>query len=170
MTSCRNELTNDRVQQLLHYDQSTGSFSWRIDGRLAGCRSPLGYVLIGIDGALYLAHRLAWLYVTGRWPAKHVDHIDRNKANNCFANLREATALQNAANTGLRSTNRSGFKGVCWDGRNRKWRATITVNGRQRSLGRHEQLEDAVIAYAAEARAVHGVFAAIDLGLRREAA
>jgi hypothetical protein len=154
-----------RVRELLHYDAEMGVFAWRSDGREAGCVAPTGYVLIGIDGDLYLAHRLAWLYVTGQWPILRIDHIDRQKANNRFANLREATAAQNAANSGPRSTNRSGFKGVSWDKRNRKWRATITVDGRQRSLGRHVRLEDAVSAYATEAKTVHGAYACTELGV-----
>lgn len=153
------------LRELLNYDAGTGLFVWRKNGRSAGCVAPTGYVLIGISGKLYLAHRLAWLYVTGEWPSAYIDHVDRRRSNNRFTNLREATAAQNSANSGLRNTNRSGFKGVSWDKRTRKWRTTIVVGGRQRSLGRHAYLEDAACAYFAEAKAIHGTYATTDLGV-----
>ena len=165
MTCQTIELDHSRLKTLLSYDAASGVFAWLEDGRQAGCQTPKGYVVIGIDGSLYLAHRLAWLYVTGAWPEMRLDHKDQNKANNRIVNLREATAAQNVANSGPRITNRSGFKGVCWDARNARWRATITVEGRQRSLGRHKRLEDAVAAYSAEAKAVHGDYAATELGV-----
>jgi hypothetical protein len=154
-----------RLKSLLTYDGSSGVFTWIENGKQAGCNAPTGYILIGIDGSLYLAHRLAWLYVKGSWPEMRIDHKDQNKANNRISNLRQATVAQNTANSGPRITSRSGFKGVCWDAKNSRWRATITVGGKQRSLGRHKRLEDAVAAYSTEAKAIYGEFAATSLGV-----
>lgn len=69
-------LTAERLRSLLRYDPDTGTFVWaartsnRIKiGDVAGRPHNRGYVAIGVDGRVYLAHRLAWLWVTGNWPA-----------------------------------------------------------------------------------------------------
>lgn len=146
------------VRALLSYDPNTGIFTWRETGSPAGCTRPDGYVCIGVAGRLYLAHRLAWLWMTGEWPALSVDHINRVKGDDRWVNLRLATAAQNVANSGARRSSGSGIKGVSWCRCTGKWRATITIDGKQRSLGRHELLEDSAAAYQAAAREVHGEF------------
>lgn len=104
-------LTLERLKELLTYDRSTGEFYWRDDrGPLApkGSRAgtlnvgPMqGYVRICIDGKIYSAARLVWLYHHGSWPAHQVDHKDRDRANNRLENLREATPKQNMRNSSL---------------------------------------------------------------------
>lgn len=152
------ELDHEQLMRRLRYERDTGVFTWNADGRPAGCRAANGYLIIGIDGRLLLAHRLAWFYEHGRWPLSLIDHADGNRLNNRISNLREATKTQNINNSGARSTSSSGVKGVSWDKRNAKWRATITVNGKQRSLGRHARIEDAAAAYANAAIREHGDF------------
>ena len=158
------DLSAARLRSLLSYDSNTGIFHWRENrgsrhiGDVAGCLNPAGYVFIGVDGVLYLAHRLAWLYVHDEFPKNWIDHRDQQKTNNRIDNLRQATCPENMANTGIRSTNKSGFKGVSWDVKNQKWRATITIAAKQQSLGRHRRLEEAVIAYQMAAKRVHPEF------------
>lgn len=154
-----------RARELLSYDGNSGVFTWKKDSAVAGCKTPYGYVLIGVDGALYLAHRLAWLWVTGNWPAVLIDHKNRIRDDNRWDNLREANKAQNAANSLVRSTSKSGIKGVSWCKATRKWRATITVNGKQRSLGRHTRVEAAAEAYRNAELAEFGEFAAAHLGV-----
>ena len=155
-----------KARQVLRYEPETGDFYWLKSGKKAGCEAPNGYVLIGIDGQLLLAHRVAWAFMTGEWSkAPHLDHINRKRNDNRFANLREASVSQNMANSGARSTSKSGIKGVSWCAATRKWRATIVFGGRQKSLGRHRELESAIAAYQAEARRLHGDFAASELGV-----
>lgn len=81
-------------------------------GEIAGSINRDGYVLIRVYRKLYLAHRLAWLYMTGKEPKNLVDHIDRNPGNNKWDNLREATYSQNEMNRGPAYCNRTGIKGV----------------------------------------------------------
>ena len=88
----------DYIYNLLHYNPDTGLFMWKerrspacTKGWFTGNVNGRGYATIRIDGKLYLAHRLAWLLMTGSFPQKRLDHIDRNKLNNKFNNLREAT-------------------------------------------------------------------------------
>jgi hypothetical protein len=88
-----------------------------------------------------------------------VDHCNRNKLDNRRSNLRAATTSQSKANEGLRSTNKSGYRGVCWDRRDKAWRACIVVNRRQISLGYDQDKKAAAKAYNQAARKYFGVFA-----------
>jgi hypothetical protein len=79
-----------------------------------------GYVVINWNYKLHLAHRMAWLYVYGEWPTKHIDHIDRNPTNNAISNLRDVPRWVNKLNVDPQSNNTSGHPGVdLLDGR---WR------------------------------------------------
>lgn len=88
-------LTQYRLQQLLHYNARTGEFTWRVDkaGRFARVGKPAGnwrksgHMVIGIDGRLYSAARLAWLYVKGEFPPCNITFVDRNTRNLAFDNL-----------------------------------------------------------------------------------
>lgn len=145
-------LTQDRLKELLHYDPKTGVFTWLCDrggkakeGTEAGVLST-GYVRIMVDGKRYLAHRLASLYVTGAWPAKMVDHENRERADNVWTNLRPATRKQNRENGGPNKNSTSGFRGVSWDERLGKFRARIFHDGQSIFLGGHDSLIDAAAA------------------------
>jgi HNH endonuclease len=98
-------LTADRFRYLLDYDPATGVWTWLVStsnctraGAAAGHTGSDGYHRIKIDGRSYLAHRLAWLYQTGAWPKREIDHRTLNKGDNRFENLREATDAQNVHN------------------------------------------------------------------------
>lgn len=144
-------ITQRRLKSLLHYNSETGFFTWRVNkcrvvaGDLAG-RISLGYCVIKIDQGEYMAHRLAWLYMTGAWPKNQIDHRDRHRSNNAFLNLREATNKQNHENQGLPVSNTSGIKGVRWDASRQKWFAFIKHNGKMLNLGRFKVVEEATAA------------------------
>lgn len=155
-----NTLTQERLQELLHYDPETGHFTWlkwrRNSGqKRAGTREG-GYIRIKIDGKSYRAHRLAWLYIVGAFPALQVDHADGDGFNNRWNNLREATASQNMGNRRRGVNNETGVKGVYRkDG---KFAARIANT----HLGTFETIESAAMAYAVAAREVFGEFARIE--------
>ena len=139
------ELTQDHIKQVLDYDQITGVFKWvmrassrsRIKiGEAAGFYNTNGYRQIKLCGKLYLASRLAFLYMTGKWPSELVDHIDRNPKNNTWANLREATRSENNRNKGTHAGKTSQFRGV--SKRKDKWIVVIRVNGKPKYLGQFE--------------------------------
>src|SRR5690606_33911522 len=96
-------LTQARLKQLLDYDPTTGIFTRRVSrggmkkGSVAGFTSVKGYTVIGVDGKLYSAHRLAWLYVYGVMP-REIDHRNRVKTDNSILNLREASRAMNNQN------------------------------------------------------------------------
>lgn len=77
---------------------------------------------------------------------KVVDHINGDKLFNVCWNLRIVTQGENMENTRFWRHNTSGFKGVAWHGQQKCWRAYITVNGKQKSLGLYDDIADAVVA------------------------
>ena len=98
-------LSPEQLRSILAYDAETGLFTWLTErgnfvrpGRIAGTITPDGYLRIVINKKSYAAHRLAWAHVTGDWPNLIIDHIDRDKLNNRFSNLRLVTPKGNAAN------------------------------------------------------------------------
>lgn len=158
------ELTLDRLKQLLSYDPLTGLFT-RLVGRsgggkagsVAGCVKT--YVEIKIDGVGYLAHRLAWFYMTGSWPASDIDHEDTDKHNNRWINLRKATDSQNRANISVQKNNKLGVKGVSpYRG---KFRTSIRVNGKGIALGTYNTVTEASAAYERAASIGFGEFARV---------
>lgn len=150
------KITAARLRQLLHYDKNTGVFTWSVArycvraGAVAGALNPDGYIQIKVDGRTYGAHRLAWLYVYGAWPALQIDHANRTRADNRIDNLREVTISQNQQNTSLSPRNTSGFRGVSWQKSSQRWHAYIKVDGKRKHLG---YFEDAAAAHDARVKA-----------------
>lgn len=154
-------LTQARLQELLSYDPETGVFAWKkrtgrcSAGAIAGCQDERGYVVLSIDGKRYYAHRLAWLYSTGQFPSKNIDHINGEKFDNRIKNLRDVntqTNLQNLKKAMV--TNKStGILGV------RKLRgkflAQITIEGKETHLGTFNSAEDAHAVYLQAKRRFH---------------
>lgn len=159
----KNLVTAERLREVLRYDPDTGRFTWLVrqgrqsPGKPAGCVTPSGYVIAAVDGQHYRAHRLAWLYMTGAWPAAFIDHKNRDRADNRWANLREATKSQNGANQAPRSAH--GFKGATYNKRQGRWVAQAKINGKPVYLGYHDTPEEAHEAYMAAMTAHFGEFA-----------
>ena len=154
----------ERLRELLNYDPKTGVFTWRVDrrngnvirkkaGDVAGCkRGKTGYEIIGIDGKLYLAHRLAWQHVFGVKPSRQVDHINGDRSDNSLDNLRLASQSQQNGNQKRRRDNTSGLRGV--HKHKNKWKTQI---GRKH-IGVFDTKQDAYAAYEDEARRYYGEF------------
>ncbi len=158
------DLTAARLREVLSYNPQTGAFFWRVfrSGRAIpgqqAAREPRrsGYATVFVDGYLYAAHRLAWLYVTGEWPKGYIDHADGSKSNNVFSNLREATHRQNMENQrNAHRNNKTGLLGVTLHPKNRKYQARIQVDGRPQSLGYFQTPEEAHAAYLEAKRRLH---------------
>lgn len=162
-------LSHARVLELLEYRPDEGVFRWRVNrrprvkaGDVAGCDNGNGYVVITIDRHRCYAHRLAWFYVHGEWPVEEIDHISGNPSDNRLCNLRLATSGQNKANSGLPRHNTSGFKGVSYDKRDRRWYAYISLSNRKKHLGVFDTPEEAHAVYAEAARRHRGEFARVE--------
>jgi hypothetical protein len=155
----------DEVMLLLRYDPESGRFFWRVSrgpcaaGEVAGTDKD-GYVQINVLGRLCKAHRLAWLFQTGDWPPKGfvLDHQDRNRANNRWANLRLADVSQNNTNSTIRADNTSGCTGVYRQGNAPGWQARVFKGGRGIHLGYFATKEEAVVARLQAANLIYGAF------------
>lgn len=154
------------LREIVRYDAETGVFRWRetrcgraLQGNVIGSRTSEGYLSVEIGGMAYKLHRLAWLYVYGKWPRGFIDHANGIRDDNRISNLREASHKQNKANSRRQSNNTSGFKGVSFHRRANKWSAYIRVDGNLRHLGYFETPEAAHEKYKSAARAVFGDYA-----------
>lgn len=108
-----------------------------------------------------MAHTLAWLYVTGEFVARGLDHKDTNRANNRWRNLRKADKSQNRMNSKVRSDCKCGVKGVR-ERPNGTFSPQITLPGQKtKCLGTFKTVDEAAAVYAAEARKHFGEFARI---------
>lgn len=146
MTS-HTSLSLERLQELLTYDPNTGDFRWKINrgnqvsaGQLAGTKSN-GYVAISIDAKLYRAHRLAFMFMLGRMPLPDldVDHIDRDRSNNAWANLREVSRAKN-----LRNMTAPEHKPPNVNRRGNRWQVTFSVENKTKYFGMYPTIEEAV--------------------------
>ena len=159
-------ITAERLREVLRYDRDTGKFYWRVKtcrkvvpGAEAGHTDRKGYVCIRIDGEIHRAHHLAWLYEHGEWPALQVDHKNRRTGDNRAANLRLATDMQNRANCKRYKNNSSGFKGVTWCSKVKKWKAFVTAGRKKHYCGAFDDPAVASRAYMAKASVIFGDFA-----------
>lgn len=163
-------LTAEELRSLVDYNPDTGAFTWlrRIErdqwvvtwnkkwaGKPAGTTMSHGYRAMRVNDVPYLCHRLAWLHVTGEWPRKLIDHINGDKADNRFCNLREATNSENLFNSIIQD-NHSGHRGVSLHKASGMWHAQIHYEGRAISLGYHHSPELASVAYQTAARLIRG--------------
>ena len=168
MPKPKKHLNHENLLSLLHYDPLTGVFTWRVrrnsygggvePGSVAGQIHPSGHRMIGIEGRLYQAHRLAWFYMNGVWPSAEIDHSDMIADNNKFDNLREATKTLQRANQRVRRDSRSGLKGVR-PTKGGRWQARISANGVKLHLGNFDTPEQAQDAYISKAKELFGDFA-----------
>jgi hypothetical protein len=155
-------ITQDELKRCFDYDPETGIFIWKIKpnkklpiGTIAGA-TVNQYKRITYKGKSYGAHRLAWLYMYGTFPANLIDHINGNGLDNRIANLREATSFENAQNiTKAQKNNPHGYLGVTFDKRKQRWRARIGVDGTRRRLGSFKTPEEAYNAYLSAKRELH---------------
>ena len=141
----REELTQERLKALFTYEPTTGIFTKKSTGKQAS-NVHCGYIRIGIDYKEYRAHRLAYLYMTGKLPIDIVDHKNHNKADNRWSNLREATVKENSRNMSLYKSNSSDATGVYWHNRDQQWVSFIHVDGKKKHLGCFKDKEDAISA------------------------
>lgn len=129
-------------------------------GDRAGYLQSNGYRVVRFSGRLWKEHRVIWIMHNGPIPeGLEIDHRDEVKDNNQIDNLRLATHGQNQANTSGYKNNTSGIKGVSWRKNQKKWVATIQLNGIQKCLGAFETPEAAAEVYKTSAKALHGEFA-----------
>lgn len=143
-------LDQKELKRILKYNQKTGKFIYNINrgpmkkGDYAGYKNHKGYEVICISGKLYMSHRLVYLYMTSKFPKETIDHINHNKIDNRWKNLRNCKIKDNSKNQSLSKNNKSGFTGVEWSKRDKNWMVRITIEGKRKYLGSYLKFSDAV--------------------------
>jgi hypothetical protein len=153
------------LRQLLRYEPDTGKLYWlsrpmsmfpksqqantwntKNAGRETFTLVHKGYYQGTIFNAKFRAHRVAWALYYGRWPERHLDHINGVRTDNRIENLREVERSENQRNQKRRTDNTSGATGVSWYVLQGKWVAEIYVDGKKKNLGYFDTYEEAISA------------------------
>jgi hypothetical protein len=157
----------DALRQKYRYDSDSGLF-YRLEafgdrcpaGSVSGNVSGRGYLYLYHKNKSYLAHRVAFAFINGRWPEFQIDHINGDKLDNRACNLREASHSQNLFNQRVKRNSTSGVKGVFPIPKGR-WRAEIKAHGKVYRLGHYDTIDEAASAYEKAAQRLHGEFARV---------
>ena len=163
-------MTPEDARYLWNYNAETGSITWRVAdsnkivvGQEAGYfhRNRGGNKILHRYGKDHYATKIIWLIVHGREPLKGyvIDHINRDPTDNRLVNLRECTKSQNGINRGNNTNNRTGYKGVSYNKRDRKFVAWIKCNYVNNYLGSYDTAKEAAQAYKMKAIELFGEFA-----------
>jgi hypothetical protein len=158
-------ITQEELKRLFRYESETGNFIRLVKtnrrmviGSIAGHADKFGYVRIKIGNNLYLLHRLAWLYVYGKFPDMIIDHIDGNPNNNKLINLREASLEENSRNSNIKSNNKCGYRGVVYKESTGMWQAQCGMGGVSTYLGNYLTPQEASIVYESHVKSKYGEF------------
>lgn len=162
MTSENTILTQAILQELLRYDPLTGNLWWRrrarkwfksdrgwkrwntiFSNKIAFSSINKGYLVGTIFDKQYLAHRIIWLMIYGKYPKGKTDHKNRVRSDNRLKNLKDVTSIQNGQNANLRCDNTSGIVGVSWKKLENKWQVLIGVNNKYIYLGCFDDFDEA---------------------------
>lgn len=155
----RSDITQEQIRKYFSYKKTTGEFyrivrrdSWGNEYKvkeLITSTNNRGYFWVNVFGNMCLVHRLVILYVTGKHPSGEIDHINGDRLDNRWCNLRDVTPFENSRNQGNRKDNTSGCRGVTYvkSGRGlKRWKARISHEGIRHDLGCFMTKEEAIDA------------------------
>lgn len=165
----KTRLSPEELRDVFKYDPDTGAVAWRVSpapqvpaGGLCGWVTKDGYIDVEYRKVRYPAQRIAFALMVGRWPKTFMDHINHNRADNRWSNLREASKAENSRNR-LGTVKRSGYKGVSFHKASGTYHARIKKDRRTQFLGRFADPRTAALAYNQAAIRLHGPFACLNV-------
>jgi hypothetical protein len=140
------------LRSWLSYKKDTGIFVWKKErsgrgrnktkkGSRAGSINSKGYINITFFGKSYKAHRIAWAFFYGRFPAGQIDHINGIKKDNRIENLRDCSTQQNCQNKVIHRSGR--LVGTTFSKTQNKWISQIRIRGKKVRLGSFESEKEA---------------------------
>ncbi|VVE54159.1 HNH endonuclease [Pandoraea terrigena] len=156
-------LSFEVANRLLSYDPETGVITRKKfnAGKVATFVAPRGHLYVSCADGTYRAHRVAWLLYYGEEPNGILDHIDMDKQNNRIANLRIVGRSENSINRRINANNTSGYRGVTYNRKARKWQAKIGRYG-VKNLGFFDTAEEAAHEFNKAAIRLHGEYAVLN--------
>ena len=155
------------ANKVLSYNKETGLCVWRkrkhIDfpntpkhilsgwntkwaGKIAGTTNNKEYVQVALNGGLFKLHRVIWVLVTGENPKDQVDHINHDRRDNRWSNLRLVSGAENNKNASIPKHNTSGVSGVGIHRQTGKFRAHVSVKNKYIHLGLFNNMDNAIKA------------------------
>ena len=162
----RKELSQKILKECFHYNEDSGDLTWierplshfsraqdrmsfnnKYTGKKIKCVDTSGYLVVGVHYKIHRVHRLIFMYMNGEIP-NLVDHINGDKLDNSWNNLRSATKSENSKNSFISRANTSGYTGVYFCNTNKNWVAQISINGKTKNIGRFTTPSEAANARA----------------------
>lgn len=146
MKNMTTDPSQERLKELFNYNPDTGLFtrlkrvSNSLVGSICSSKNSQGYVLIRVDGVKFKAHRLAFIYMDGAAP-EVVDHVNRNKSDNRWINLRGCSKQENCWNRSLNRNNSTTRRNVYWSAPHKKWRVLLKKDRKPIHIGVFQDLE-----------------------------
>ena len=144
-------ITQEFLRERFDYCPDTGVLKYRVltsnlkPGDVAGF-NKIGYLCVVVCGQRIKVHRLIFMMVTGRLP-KEIDHINHDRSDNRWSNLREVTgSIENGKNRTKNKNNTSGVMGVRFEADRGKWLVRINTGYMYKNLGRYADFADAIAA------------------------
>ena len=159
-------INKEILREYFDYNPDTGVMTWiknpkrgqKVLGKSFG-NNCQGYLVGMFKRKTYRVHRLIWMWMTGEWPEKDIDHINGIRDDNRWVNFRLADDIQNQQNAKMPKTNTSGVKWVSWHKRDKRWLVNLKINGKNYCFCAFKDFELAELV-ATEARdKYHGNFA-----------
>lgn len=153
--------SSDALFGKILYCPQTGRFFNLHVGRFIGTKNTQGYLVANINKKVHLLHRLAHYLMIGDWPEGQIDHINRNRDDNRWENLRVVTTRQQSFNKS--GWSRLGVKGICkYSGRKKHWCARVRADGKLLHCSYHYTREEALEVYKIAAEKYHGDYNCVE--------
>lgn len=149
--SAMEDITQSNLCSVYNYDKDTGELTHKhttisgMEGASATFPHSGGYLSTNIGRKQYLAHRIIYMMMTGLWP-NHIDHINHNKQDNRWVNLRSVSQADNNRNVPKSRNNSTGVTGVCLHKPTGRYRAYFSRNSQHTHLGIFDTIEEAKLA------------------------
>lgn len=143
------DITHEELSKIFIYDGR--NLLWRntlgpkiIKNKKAGFINDSGYIVVGYKNKLYRAHRIIYYMLTGINSTEQIDHLNKDRIDNRIENLRISNQSSNQINAGIKSNNKSGVTGVCYDKSRGKWVVQIQDKNKKSIRKRFLSFRDAV--------------------------